>query len=818
MMTEILQDATPFSETFLSPPQQDYCLRLLGIDSGKQADSFLESIPFSLHDTTAGTESELQAAVMGDRSTVDLALAIEHSNYFTNTVRRALAEDTPRRALTSLERFLEANPDRVWENSWVRFSQQALSPLANQVFEADLLADKSRPALGIRSDAERFRGKGTAGLGMVRVPISYLLKLSLADALGKQEALPQLLGDTGFRLLEHFQSDNSSPETYSFFVVPLRSETGTGEAVGKETSIRFLLTQLLIQYANQAFSLESSGQKAIICFSPHPPIRLKQLNECISDSFYRELFTSPCLSGWDQGEVKQQYMILCHEVLSRSQLAAVAKLRDAGIIANNLVVLPNVSSISLANNGTHISLGSRKLTLLLKDPSSGFTQIHEKYLGDLAIKAVEHFLPLFVGTYSAAPYRLDFCDFHPEKALGFLPHELDFTHLRMIWRRWKKKARLSFLGHSLTPTGPKWLDQFLSRLLQLPGDYLPDFRLIDYLVALLSTDQSPALDGTLDNSNRLKKDLSDLGIFDTKMSLYLLYRQREFHKMGFSGFEGRHYSLFESLLNDLGRATDLQTLVTALAFKYMAQDALRREHIPDDPSTESERRQIIFGTAIGIPTFFVRKNSQNLFLRRILQKTEAVRPSHRYPGYLRVQNRDYRLALLRILQEDGSDLIEMFQLKDTLEDLRNRLEDPAGFAVADRLTRSILGVSNLRSPLQIRAAEFNQAAERYYREDLKRHHLLEALELMEEALGELTKQAQADIHWRSVWRYVMGDMDPWAFLHGMKKDLLEEQAKSGDLIKMIDLVLLNVQLETQQAAAFLQEEPHNALECASVCG
>ena len=66
-------------------------------------------------------------------------------------------------------------------------------------------------------------------------------------------------------------------------------------------------------------------------------------------------------------------------------------------------------------------------------------------MGDLVVKIVEHFLPLFVGTYSAAPYRLDFVDLHPEKALGFLPHELDYTHLRMLWRRWKKKANLNIM-------------------------------------------------------------------------------------------------------------------------------------------------------------------------------------------------------------------------------------------------------------------------------------------------------------------------------------------------------------------------------------
>jgi hypothetical protein len=96
------------------------------------------------------------------------------------------------------------------------------------------------------------------------------------------------------------------------------------------------------------------------------------------------------------------------------------------------------------------------------------------------MKVMEHFLPLFVGTYSAAPYRLDFCDFHPEKALGFLPHELDGGHLRMIWRRWKKKADLSIFGHPMTPIGPLWLDKLTSRAFRLRGDFVPDFRLIDY--------------------------------------------------------------------------------------------------------------------------------------------------------------------------------------------------------------------------------------------------------------------------------------------------------------------------------------------------
>ena len=91
----------------------------------------------------------------------------------------------------------------------------------------------------------------------------------------------------------------------------------------------------------------------------------------------------------------------------------------------------------------------------------------------------------------------------------------------------------------------------------------------------------------------------------TKMSLYLLEKLREYSVMGFSGFEGRHYSLFESFTQDMGPAVTLQNLLYLLAFKYIVTGQIGHEHIPDDPSVESERRQVIFGAAIGIPTFFV---------------------------------------------------------------------------------------------------------------------------------------------------------------------------------------------------------------------
>ncbi|HEX2770566.1 MAG TPA: hypothetical protein VHN12_14915 [Geobacteraceae bacterium] len=776
---------------------------LLGITPGDAA-GYIDSLPFTRNDTTAGSETELQAVVAGGKEDVDLPITIEQSNYYANILKRAAAGEAPKSLITDLERFLNNNPENVWENSWVRFPRRRLSQYAGRVFDRDLLADKGNPLRGCRRDMERFIYHGPEGEEQLRIPISYLIKLALADLLGSMKPLPAIVLKIGERLMGHFLNDNTSPETYSFHVVPLRPDAGMGKGIARETGKRYLLTQLLIMYANESFALSASGQKALVYFAPHPPVRQQELNKHISDAFYRELFMSPCLSGWDMGEEKHRYMQLCHQVLSRSQLNAVAKLREAGIIVNNLVVLPNLSNVSLANNGTHISIGSRKLGKLLGDPASGFTAAHEKHLGDLVIKMTEHFLPLFVGTYSAAPYRLAFTDFHPERALGFLPHELDYTHLRMIWRRWKKKASLSVFGHSLTPFGPEWLDRMVSVLFRLKGDFVPDFRLIDYLVCLMSTQQSPALDGTMRNGDRLRGDLADMGIFDGQMSVYLLYKLREYTSLGFSGFEGRHYSLFENLEEDMGGAAGLQTLVTALAFKYMAEGKLSHAHIPDDPSVESERRQIFFGAAIGVPTFYVWKNSGNLFLKKILQCTRGVRQSRRYPGYLRVSNHEYCRALVRILLEDAADLIDSCDLTSVMEDLMMRLENPERHSTAGKLTRGILDTVNAKSPMGISAREFNQGAEKYYRETLRQRHMVETIGFLEEeCLKADLAGSKMDGGTKEALREILEGRSAAQFLNTAKREVLEERATATTLGKMIALLLVIIHRDTQEAGNVL---------------
>jgi hypothetical protein len=769
----------------------------------------VERLPFSLCDTTAGCETELQAVVVGKKEQVDLPMMIGRSHYLANIVRRAAAGELPNRAMTGLERYLHENADKVWENSWVRFPGAMLGPLARKVFREDLLADKSDPTQGNRSDVPNFIFH-QENIEYIRIPISYLLKLSLAEAIDGQSPL---IVETGRRLMEHFLCDNTSPETCSFHVVSLRPETQMGREAAKEAAKRFLLTQLLILFANRRFGLEENGQRAMVFHSPHPPIRQKRLNGCISDAFYRELFMNPCLSGWNRGEAKQEYMHLCHRVLSLSQLNALAKLRESGIISRNLVVLPNTSNTSLANNGTHISLGSRKLTALLQDPASGFTNRHEKWLGDLVIKISEHFLPLFVGTYSATPYRLDFTDFHPETALGFLPHELDFTHMRMLWRRWQKKADLNVFGQPLTPFGPPWLDGALSALFRLRGDFVPDFRLIDYLVALRSTEKSPALDGRLHNHVRLKQDLSELGVFDKRMSLYLFNKLRECAVMGFSGFEGRIYSLFHGFEEDMARAADLQNLINVLAFKYIAEERITHADIPDDPFVESERRQVIFGRAVGIPTFFIRRDTQNRLIRRIVEKTKRVRPSSRYPGYMRVHHGEYCRSLVRLIREDAADLIEMFGMSGTMDDLERRIEEPDQYSALGKLTRAVLDKGNASSPMKMKAADFNRAAEECYRDDLRKSHFLEGFRFLEEDLRRIGKTATAeDGAVRNAFKALMKEEEASSFIRNVRQDVVNEKASPDLLRKLISLLLLTLLSDRRWADQTFFEDTHQRKE------
>jgi hypothetical protein len=370
----------------------------------------------------------------------------------------------------------------------------------------------------------------------------------------------------------------------------------------------------------------------------------------------------------------------------------------------------------------------------------------------------------------------------------------------MIWRRWKKKAKLKLFGHPITPFGPEWLDRFVNRALHLKGDFLIDYRLIDYPVSLMSTELNAALDGRLNNEERLKEDLSLMGVFHPSMSLYLLFKLRQFSSMGFSGFEGRHYSVFENIDKDMAEATNLQVLITALAYKYVLNGSVTHAHIPDRPSIESERRQIFFGTAIGIPTFFVRKNTQNHFMAEILKQTKKTRMSRRYPGYVRVHNNEYRKTLLQILKNDGRDLIDLFGIQSTLQDLKRRIQNPKEHSAAGKLCKGILEETGTASPMKLSGDEFNSSAEYYYRETLRKRHMVEACNiLLEEYIDYEVVHSSDDGLSRKALKDILGGLDTREFLSRAFRNINEMNKNPDVLQRLIHLLLLTIYCDKEKA-------------------
>src|SRR5271165_3634488 len=250
----------------------------------------LDGLPFSPGDVTAGCEDELQAVVVGNATACDLPVTIRDSRFLKNIARRSSSGEAPRKTYLELQEFL-SDSEQVWENSWIRFPERRLSPHALNTFLADLKIGERGQLKRRRADSVKFTFE-QGGETWLRIPISYALKLALADLVGTQPYMPEKMSQEAKRLLQNFSNDNTSPETTSFHIVGSRECKLVGGQVARESARRFLFTSLLMSWANHRFGLLESGQRALVYHAPHPPVRKSELSSWISDSFYRELFVS----------------------------------------------------------------------------------------------------------------------------------------------------------------------------------------------------------------------------------------------------------------------------------------------------------------------------------------------------------------------------------------------------------------------------------------------------------------------------------------------------------------------------------------------
>jgi hypothetical protein len=223
---------------------------------------------------------------------------------------------------------------------------------------------------------------------------------------------------------------------------------------------------------------------------------------------------------------------------------------------------------------------------------------------------------------------------------------------------------------------------------------------------------------------------------------------------------------------------------------------------------ESERRQIFFASAIGVPTIFVRRDSPNRLLMELVARVKQTRPSHRYPGYLRVPLAEFRLGLLDLLEQEAPDLVESMGLGDSLRDLRRRLERPDRFSTAGKINRAVCERLGVSSPLSVTAETYNRVAEEHYRDDLRRQHLRSAFARLEQDLHQLELEAlRGDDLLRQALHQLLGDRSLTDTLDGLRPLVREDCLPPEALHSLLGLCQLSIHQDGRLAAAVLDQPP-----------
>jgi hypothetical protein len=122
------------------------------------------------------------------------------------------------------------------------------------------------------------------------------------------------------------------------------------------------------------------------------------------------------------------------------------------------------------------------------------------------------------------------------------------------------------------------------------------------------------------------------------------------------------------------------------------------------------------------------------------------------------------------------------------------------------LTRGILDTLNAKSPLAVGAREFNQGAEKFYRETLRQRHMIEALHFLGEDCRKLDKLAGSidDNSGETLAKILGGGGSATAFLQKAHREVLTERIEAPQLRKLIGLLLLTVHRDSAQADNLLQ--------------
>ncbi|MCK7467335.1 MAG: hypothetical protein MZU91_03795 [Desulfosudis oleivorans] len=102
---------------------------------------------------------------------------------------------------------------------------------------------------------------------------------------------------------------------------------------------------------------------------------------------------------------------------------------------------------------------------------------------------------------------------------------------------------------------------------------------------------------------------------------------------------------------------------------------------------KAKERQIIFGSAIGIPTFFVHRNTGNTFLKRIVKNTQRVRSSAAIKDMTEFTTWSTGAPYWILFAMMPPISSEMLGMRETILDLGYRINEPDHFAASGKLTQ-----------------------------------------------------------------------------------------------------------------------------------
>jgi hypothetical protein len=141
-----------------------------------------------------------------------------------------------------------------------------------------------------------------------------------------------------------------------------------------------------------------------------------------------------------------------------------------------------------------------------------------------------------------------------------------------------------------------------------------------------------------------------------------------------------------------------------------------------------------------------------------------------------------------------------------MKDLWERINNFDEYSVSSRLIKGILNSKQKHSPLNMDSDEFNNAAESYYRGDLKRRHISEALLSLKEDCRMIDKSIlSSNDSLSKTLRFILNDSRATQILDILKDDVVEERVDLEHLIKLIHLILV-VEYTDQLAAKHEEAE------------